>query len=256
MSRRRRKQRLKKVAAGSVAAVILLGILAGVALSTGRFDPARNSKACVVADLSRSTRQARSHYVREFEAFSKKVGEQTSGELCLIVAGRNSLTDGTPLYTSVAPSGPRNDVGAAGEIRAAVAAASAGYEQLLEDPPLKVDRSELIEAAVLAGDVLERGDRLLFLSDGFQFSDSTGSLKRVALGPAEIEGLLNRLESEDLIADLDGVTVSFPLLLFSPGGVDAGAAQNAAVRAFWLAWIERTGAELEDSEETAGRFFE
>lgn len=251
--KKRQRRRLIILAAGIVLPAI--AILVGAAISSGVFSTARSADSCVIADLSHSTVAARPRYVGAFRDFAQRAGNEHSGDLCLILAGRDPLAESPPLWTSVAPQSDRDALKAPVEIRTRVESAVTDFESYLDNPPIEGNESALVEAAVAAGRVLEEGDELLLLSDGYQNSPATGRIKKLDLTTAKIELILDRLEASGLLADLRGVEISYPLMLFHPGGTEVGASA-IRVRQFWDAWIARTGADLISGVEEADRGFE
>lgn len=207
---------------------------------------ARTPVGCVLADVSGSTREARREYLGDFARFARSVADGGADEICLVVAAGDPLAEGAPMFAPVGPSPEHRDSPdfAPGEIRANVDAATADVGALLDKPPVRDGGSALVEAAVVAADVLEPGDRLLMLTDGIQFSPAAGDFHDVDLSAAGITTLLDKLEQNDLLADLEGVEIEIPLLLFHPGGLDMDAEQQVGIREFWTAWASRTGGEL------------
>lgn len=234
--RRRRRQRTIGVAAGVAALLLAAG-----ALAITRDDGHRPS-ACVIADVSESTAEAREEYSAEFAKFATEVGLDGSGHLCVIVAAADPLAEGTPEPTFVGPE-PGNEDGpeAASEVRERVAIATDDFESLLENPPVEEAGSALVEAAAQAAEVLEPDDRLMYLSDGIQWSEEVVHLTETELGSAEMAALFGQLEGDGMLPDFDGTEVRFPFLGYHPDGLDEGSGE---VRRFWDAWAEATGADL------------
>lgn len=246
-SRRKKRARRRRTA---VALIGLggVGLLGGVAASSGMFDSGRDADSCVLADVSGSTREASNRYVEEFTSFATEAGENGSGQLCVVTAAGDPIAEGAPRNYSVGPDSDRTTPEAAAEIRTKVTDAAREYRSLLARPGVDRIGSELVEAAVVASGSLEPGDHLLFLSDGLQNSDATGAIKDEDLTAAKIESLLNRLEEAGLLADLEGVEVEFPLLNFHPGGNSVDSKGLVGVEAFWRAWAERVGADFSSGD--------
>lgn len=212
---------------------------------------------CVIADVSESTDEVRnrstlrySRYVETFGAFATGIGMDGSGRVCVILAAGNPLTEGAPVDVFVGPQPEHRDSPdyRGPDVQAAVGSAQAGLREVFENPARTQPGSALAEAAVVAADKLEPGDRLMFLSDGVQHSPPAGSFRAADLSSQGIELLLDRLDGRGLIPDLEGVYVEFPHLLEHPGDeadTDASAvtpAQGIDIRAFWTAWADRVGA--------------
>jgi hypothetical protein len=249
-TRRRRRRRRALIGAGLLGAILAAGgLAASLGLGSG---PAQDSAGCVVADVSRSTEEARGRYLAEFSRFATEIGNEGSGRLCLILAAADPSSEGAPIFASVGPEpGDAGTPKAAAEIEAKVKQATGQFAELLAHPPVKQRGSALVEAADVAAEVLEPGDRLLYLSDGLQWSRAVGHLQDEDLSAAAIARLLDKVEREGMMANLRGVQVSFPLLLFHPGGLKGGAVRAAQLRSFWEGWGRRTGADL-----TIGERFE
>jgi hypothetical protein len=199
--------------------------------------------------VSGSTRSARSEYAGAFSTFATDIGEDGTGNLCLIVAAGDPIAESEPMFAPVGPSEEHRDSPdfAPGEIRANVEAATQDFEALMIHPRLANDGSALVEAAVVAADVLQPGDRLSILSDGIQSSPTIGDFHEIDLSDAGIDALLDRLQQSGLLADLHGVVVEMPLLLFHPGGLHMRAERQADIRRFWERWAQRAGARLAPS---------
>lgn len=241
--RRARARRGKAVVAVGLACLAIGG--GALALGAGLGSSRHPASGCAIVDLSESTEDARSAYLAAFERFATAIGNEGSGKLCLILAAADPIAEGTPAFAEVGPeSDDRGTPKAAGEIEARVRRATAQLAGLLAHPPVRQAGSALVEAAVVAGEVLGPGDRLLFLSDGLQWSRAGGHLQREDLTPAAISRRLDRLGGEGLLADLHGVTVTMPFFLYHPGGLGGGAVHEAQLRSFWGAWGKRSGAEL------------
>ncbi|MBE2318340.1 hypothetical protein DVA67_020330 [Solirubrobacter sp. CPCC 204708] len=209
--------------------------------------PQQLASGCALADVSGSTRTARSEYAGAFASFARHIGERGSGRLCLIIAAGDPIAESAPLFAPVGPSEEHRDSPdyAPGEITENVNVARTDFESMMTDPPVSARGSALVEAAVVAADVLAPGDRLTILSDGIQTSETVGDFHDVDLSEAGITALLDRLEQAGLLADLQNVTVEMPLLLYHPGGLNMSAERQAAIRRFWQRWAERAGARLD-----------
>jgi len=230
-------------AAAAAAAAAVLG-LALVALGSGGGDSPPPS-GCVILDVSESTSEARGRYASEFAKFATAIADEGSGEICVVVAAADPVAESAPLFTSVAPA--PSSVGtprAPEEIERNVATATATIEELLDDPPVRQRGSGLVEAASVASEHMRPGDRLLFLSDGLQWSDAGGHLMRMELTPATIARQMQKLREADLLPDLKGVDVDFPLLLFHPESYHGNVVSATKIREYWEDWAEQTGARL------------
>lgn len=214
------------------------GAIAGV--------PSNTSRGCALADVSRSTEDVRGEYVDEFKRFATDIGTHGAGRVCLVVAAGDPLAESNVIWADVGPTAEhRNSPDfAPGEIKQNVDAATEDVEKLLANPPVSKGGSALIEAGLVAGQVLKPGDVLLWLSDGVQNSRAVGNFHRLDLSDAGIQRLLEELEQQGLLADLEGVHVEIPLLLYHPGGMNMSAERQVQIRRFWEAWAERCGAIL------------
>lgn len=225
---------------------ILCSALLAACLSVvgcGETDVADRPAGCVLADVSGSTKDARTEYSGEFASFARYIGEKGIGEVCLVMAAGDPIAEGAPMYAPVGPSAQHRDSPdfAPEEIQANVEAATTDVKGLLARPPVAAKGSAIVEAAVVAGDVLKEGDCLTILSDGVQHSGATGHFRTIDLSDVGITRLLDRLQQAGLLARLDGVRVDMPLLLFHPGGMHMQAERQVQIKIFWKRWLERTG---------------
>jgi hypothetical protein len=203
--------------------------------------------ACVVADVSGSTRKARRFYADAFKKFAKDAGTDGSGQLCLVVASGDPQGEGTPqvAYVGPDPSHRDNPVYAPGEIARAVDTATGQFAALMAHPPVSAHGSAIVESAAVIASNLHRGDRLLMTTDGFQSSDLVGDFHHADLSDAGISKLLDKIARARLLPDLSGVTVQMPLLLFHPGGTSFSQVHQSQIRSFWIAWARRAHAKLD-----------
>jgi hypothetical protein len=203
--------------------------------------------ACVVADVSGSTRKARRFYADAFRKFVKDAGTDGSGQVCLVVASGDPQSQGTPRVANVGPEPSHRDnpVYAPGEIARAVATATGQFAALMAHPGVSAHGSAIVESAAVVAPNLHRGDRLLMTTDGFQSSDLVGDFHDADLSDAGIAKLLDKIEQARLLPDLSGVTVQMPLLLFHPGGTSFSQVDQSEIRSFWIAWAHRTHAKLD-----------
>jgi hypothetical protein len=123
-------------------------------------------------------------------------------------------------------------------VRTAHARLNAALPELLpgEDrPPSSATRIlDAIAAASQAyGPAPHEGARLLLLSDGVEES-AVANLAKIE-GVGEIVGVIEEVRSAGLLPDLRGVEISV---------IGAGGANYPAVRAFWTAYANATGAKL------------
>lgn len=238
-----RQRKVRRVIAAAVLILVAVGVVAALVFAASGSD--RKPSGCVIADVSESTEEARPRYTATFGRFSTDIGNEGSGKVCLVVAAANPLTEGTPISAYVGPD-PEH-VGkplAKGDVERRVQLATSQLSQLLAEPAVDQKGSALVEAATVAADVLEPGDRLLFLSDGLQWSPTVGHLQEMELTPAVIANLMDKLEGLGLLPDLEGVRIEFPFLLLHPGGLPGGEEETVRIKEFWEVWADETGAEL------------
>src|SRR4051794_22202477 len=91
------------LAAGLVSPALALSACGGGDDGTQAATRPNGYNACVIADVSGSTRRARTQYVNAFRTFATDAGEHGSGSLCLVLAAGDPQAEGTPMTTSVAP---------------------------------------------------------------------------------------------------------------------------------------------------------
>jgi len=244
-ARARKKARRRQLTAIGAAAAMAAALgLAFVAFGSGG-SAAPPPSGCVILDVSESTSEARSRYASEFAKFATAIADEGSGEICVVVAAADPVAESAPLFTSVAPApGSVGTPKAPGEIERNVATATATIEELLEDPPVRQRGSGLVEAASVASEHMHTGDRLLFLSDGLQWSDAGGHLMKMELTPATIAEQMQKLREADLLPDMKGIDVNFPLLLFHPQSYHGHVVSATKIRAYWEDWAAQTGADL------------
>jgi hypothetical protein len=241
-ARRERRRRIQKLALGGLALLVL--VIAAVAVVESGSDE-HKATGCVILDVSESTAEARTRYPEEFRAFASSIAENGSGEICLVLAGAEPIAEGAPVFTSVAPA-PENEGKPAGvaEVETNIENATAEVTRLTEDHSIREGGSGLVEAAAVAAEYLGPGDELIYLSDGLQWSEAGGRLMDMDLSPSGIAEIVNTLEERQLIPDLEGVKVYFPLMLYHPEGFQGEAAEANKIKGFWQAWAQATGAEL------------
>lgn len=239
--RRQRRQRLA-IGAGVLALVLVCGLGAVLFFALGADHKAAG---CVIADVSESTEEARPRYVGAFRDFATEIGTEGSGKLCLVVAAAHPLTEGTPVPAYVGPDpGDAGKAGARGQVEEHTQVVTAQFSHLLSHPSVDEKGSALVEAATEAANVLEPGDRLLFLSDGLQWSRLVGHLQDMELDPVTIGALMEKLRRLGLLPDLKGVRVEFPFLLLHPGGLPGDESEVLGIQEFWKTWAHETGAEI------------
>jgi hypothetical protein len=226
-------------------AKLLLAVCALGVLLTGCGGGGRSGNglsACVIADVSGSTGEARSAYTSDFNLLAKRVGTVGSGNICVVLTAGDPQAEAPVADVYVGPTATRSRIAAPestspkNKILLAVAKASKQFEAVLAEPVVGDPGSALIEAAVVAAHHLRPGDELLYLSDGIQNSPTTGNFLSVDLSTEARERLLARLKQEGLIPDLEGVRVSFPFLLYHPHGLRIPQEQEVDIRSFWEEW--------------------
>lgn len=238
-----KQRRQRQMIIAGVLALVAAAAVAAVVFAAG--GSAGKASGCVIADVSESTSEARSRYAAAFSEFASEIGNEGTGELCLVVAAAKPLTEGTPISAYVGPDPEHVDKPQAkGDVEERVQTATSQLSQLLAEPSVDEKGSALVEAATVAADVLEPGDRLLFLSDGFQWSPAGGHLQEMDLDAVAIDALIRKLDGIGLVPDLEGVKIEYPFLLLHPGGLPNGEETALGIKSFWDAWVEETGAEL------------
>jgi len=239
----KQQRRRRQIITAGVLALVLAAAVAAMVFAAGGSDS--KASGCVIADVSESTSEARSRYAAAFGEFASGIGNEGSGELCLVVAAAKPLTEGTPISAYVGPDPEHVDKPQAkGDVEQRVQTATSQLSQLLAEPSVDQKGSALVEAATVTADVLEPGDRLLILSDGFQWSPTAGHLQEMDLDPVAIEDLIRKLDGIGLVPDLEGVEIEFPFMLLHPGGLPNGEETALGIKSFWKAWVEETGAEM------------
>jgi hypothetical protein len=236
----------------TVSCLAAAGCCLSLALSGcgGASDPQRAQiSGCVIADVSGSTATARASYTAGFTQFAQHIGESGSGRVCVVLAAGDPLAEDHPVNLNVGPGASATSANGqpqSARLRMALAIAKARhlFEEVLAEPAIGQNGSALIEAALVAAPNLQPGDELMYLSDGIQNNSTTGDFHYVNLSPAGISQLLDRLAREHLLANLRGVHVVFPFLLYHPGGLHMAHSQEVAIRMFWEAWASRCGASI------------
>jgi hypothetical protein len=242
---RRRAERRRIILLAALGGGALLAALAIAFIALGAGSSGGTASGCAILDVSESTEDARGVYTGEFAKFATEIGNDGSGEICVILAAADPLAEAVPITRSIAPLETNLDTPRAPvEIEEGVNDLTTEVAEIFERPGIDTRGSGLIEAANVAAKRLEPGDRLLYLTDGLQWTRSVGHLVQMDLSPAGIDRLLERLRHQSLLPDLSGVTVEFPRLLYHPEGISVDAAQKRAVIAFWEAWADATGANL------------
>lgn len=243
---RRAQKRRKQMTIGGIVGAVLLGALtlAILAIGSSGSETARAS-GCAILDVSESTRESRGTYTEEFAKFATDIGNDGTGKICVILAAADPLAEAVPLETSIAPlPGNVGTPEAPAEIEEGVLRTTQEVAEIFEHPGIDEKGSGLVEAANVAAKRVQPGDRLIFLSDGLQWSKGVGHLIKMDLSPQGIKSLISRLREENLLPNLKGVRVEFPLMLYRPEGIEATPGQKNRIPAFWEAWARATGAEL------------
>jgi hypothetical protein len=228
-------------------AVALIAVIVGVVglLLSSSSGSETKASGCAILDVSESTRDVRAAYTEEFNRFATEIGNDGTGNVCYVLAAADPLAKAVATTRSVGPApGSVGKPDAPGEIEEAVLEETREVAGLLENPGIDERGSGLVEAANIVAKQLGPGDRIVFLSDGLQWSRSVGHLIKMDLSPEGIEALIARLRRRGLIPDLRGVEVEFPLMLFHPEGLDADAAQENRIPAFWEAWAAAAKADF------------
>ncbi len=222
-------------------AVFLVAATAGiVALASG--SDKHEASGCVIVDVSESTDLARGYYGGEFSRFATSIGLHGSGDICVIFAAADPLAESLPEPLFVGPAqSKKGGLEEVSDVERKVAVAHEELEERMADPAIRERGSGLLEAAADAAAFLESGDRLLFLSDGLQWTPDL-HLQQLDLSPGKIATLLDELEAKGLVPDLTGVEVSFPYLLFHPGGLKDEKVRQ--IIKFWEDWAARAGATI------------
>jgi hypothetical protein len=243
--RRKKRQRLLIAGGGLLAAAAIAG---AVAIASGSSEHKANG--CVIGDVSESTDLARQRYGKEFARWATSIGLDGSGEICVIFAAADPLAESLaePLFVGPA-AGAKGGLGEVPDVERKVEVARENLEERLTDPSIREKGSALIEAATDAAKFLQPGDRLLFLSDGLQWTPEL-HLAQLDLTPGEIATLLDSLEAKGLVPDLKGVEIAFPYLLFHPGGLDEEKVRG--IIDFWEAWAARAEAAITIREPVEG----
>lgn len=228
---------------GAACLLAVLG-LAAFAFSSGS-SGSSNSSGCAILDVSKSTQDARPTYVEDFAKFATEIGNDGTGEICLVMAAADPLTE-TPILDRTVAARPENAETPEEpiEVEENVLDLTEEVAGLLDEPPVDEKGSGLVEAANLVAKRLHPGDRVVFLTDGFQWSKTVGHLMQMDLSAAGIETLIQHLRAEGLIPDLRGVEIDFPAMLYHPEGLKVDAAQENRVPDFWQAWADAAHATL------------
>ena len=82
------------------------------------------------------------------------------------------------------------------------------------------------------------------LSDGLQNGPDTGRV--IKMDQAQISKVMDHLKEVELIPDLRGIDVEFPLMLFHPEGIGVSAERAQVVREFWRQWVALSEGTLTD----------
>jgi hypothetical protein len=208
---------------------------------------AGEARGCVIVDVSNSARDELTRtYEPDFAEFVQRLARKGSGQVCFALAGRQ-VAGGTSAWATFTPQHPQDALRAPLEVRQQVQAAVDQLDAAAESPTISRHGSALLEALYQVSTApLRSGDEVLMLSDGVQFTDLVGSFgaRATDMSPAGIDAMLDRLSRADLLPDLQGVTVRIPHLLYSDPPLNMGPARQAAVRRFWGAYGERTGARM------------
>jgi hypothetical protein len=243
-ARRARRRRIQKFVLGGA---VLAALVVAVAIAESG-EGGHETSGCVILDVSESTAEARDRYPEEFRKFASSIAEKGSGEICLVLAAADPIAEGAPRYTSVAPE-PDNEGTPAGvnEVEEKIGRATAEVVRLTEEPGIPDEGSGLVEAAVVAAESLQPGDELLYLSDGLQWSKAAGHLMKMDLTPGGVERIVENLKGRELVPDLEGVKVLYPLMLYHPEGYNGNVVAANKIKRFWTAWTSATRGELSTS---------
>jgi hypothetical protein len=244
-SRSAQKRRKQLLIAAIIGAVLLGALTLGILAIGSSGSEAAKASGCAILDVSESTRQSRGVYTEEFAKFATDIGNDGTGKICVILAAADPLAEAVPLETSIAPlSGNVGTPEAPVEIEEGVLRTTQEVAEILEHPGIDEKGSGLVEAANVAAKRLQPGDRLIFLSDGLQWSKGVGHLIKMDLSPSGINKIITHLRDEHLLPNLKGVQVEFPLMLYRPEGIEASPGQKNRIPAFWQAWARATRADI------------
>jgi hypothetical protein len=200
--------------------------------------------ACIVLDVSRSTRNARSSY----SARSRDIVRDQSvanGQVCaLAVKGDPAGESEIQVWDVGAQDRGNSSVEAIQQVRRQTRAAEA-VDRILTDSPGAVGGSAIVEALNLIARHVRPGDSVHVFSDGIQDSArfKLRSLHRERWSDASLDRELDRLEGEHLIPALAGVSVVFETPGLRPGEKPSIVPDEDAHR-FWDAWGERASARV------------
>lgn len=229
----------------SLARVVLPVLAAALLAGCGTDRPTR--RGCIVVDVSPlPLRELTRSYPAGFERFVQRAATTGSGDICFAFAAQG-MSGGTSAWANFACATPKDELRCAPEIRQKVAAATSQLAAAAEGAGRLHGASELVEAIALVAPALRPGDEILLLSDAIQNSQLTGDFTRQAttLDPRGIRQILDKLADLRLLPDLSGRTLRIPYALYSSERpLNMRAPRREAVRAFWEAYAQRTGAAL------------
>lgn len=208
-----------------------------------------DSGTCVVADVSGSTKYVREDYVDVFRREATNVGEHGSGKLCLAFAANKSTE--TPVEWATVGAENPNSTWASSEVEDNVDTATKQFSDWLANPPVKANRSAILDALSSAAQELKPGDRLVGITDGLEdgafgaFSDPS-----LLATDAKISALLDDIDKAGYLPNLSGISFSMPMLtILRNQRTRLDGKALAKVKTFWKAYAERAGTTLHASGE-------
>lgn len=203
---------------------------------------------CILLDASGSARNARGDYSNLAISIIESQGRE-NGSVCFVDVAGNPAAESDVETMSVGATNTSNSRTEEEERSENELGAKEKIRELLIHPRVEVAGSAFVEALALVGPKMRPGETINVFSDGIQ--DSTDFKLRDLNGkrysPESIEGALDKLEKEGYLPRMSNVNVVFEKPGFQgtgPGKIKRSIVTEPAIKRFWLAWGNRTGAKV------------
>lgn len=221
---------------------VLCIVVGALALTVAACGSGSAHPACIVMDASHSTRYALFDYTRRFRAMLEKTAD-AGGSLAVVVMTGNPIVESD--IEQSADFGALTAVDQTSERAAAVDDFASGVDRSVRLASAGVRDPSPGSGIVAAIALIARQGcaSVEVLSDGLEAADVHMKLEDIvsAKGRGQI---LDRLSSRELIPDLAGAELRFPLGGYLPQGTAISKARLDAVPKFWKAYADRANASL------------
>ena len=203
---------------------------------------------CILLDTSGSAQNARGTYSNLAISIIESQSRE-NGSICFVDVAGNPAAEGDVETVSVGATNTSNSRTAEEERSENELKAKERIKELLLNPRVEVAGSAFVEALAVVGPRMRPGETINVFSDGIQDSSDfkLRDLNGSKYSPESIETALDKLEKEGYLPRMSGVNVVFEKPGFQgtgPAKVKHSVVTEPAIKRFWLAWGNRTGAKV------------